>query len=235
MLRVADLSAGYFRGHDVLKGVSLTAERGAMISVVGANGAGKSTLLSALVGLVPYVRGSVSVDGQSLVGRAPHQVARSGVRLVPENRGTLPSLSVRENLQLGGLGLPAKLIAERIERELERFPRLRERLDSRAGMLSGGEQQMLAIGRAMMAAPRLLLLDEPSQGLAPVVVEQIFELLRTLRGEDMTIVLVEQDVGLSLEVSDYAYVIAKGVIELEGESRTLIDSPFVRNAFLGVA
>ena len=235
MLQVSDLSAGYFRGHDVLKGVSLTAQRGAMISVVGANGAGKSTLLSALVGLVPYVRGTAMLDGQSLIGRAPHQVARSGVRLVPENRGTLPSLSVRENLQLGGLGLPAKRVAERIERELERFPRLRERLDSRAGMLSGGEQQMLAIGRAMMAAPRLLLLDEPSQGLAPVVVEQIFELLSTLRGEDMTIVLVEQDVGLSLEVSDYGYVIAKGVIELEGESRALIDNPFVRNAFLGVA
>lgn len=234
MLQVTDLSAGYFRGHDVLRKISLRADRGAMISVVGANGAGKTTLLSAICGLVPYVRGTITINGQSLMGRAPHQVARSGVRLVPENRGTLVSLSVRENLQLGGLGLPSRLVAKRIERELERFPRLRERLDSRAGMLSGGEQQMLAIGRAMMAAPRLLLLDEPSQGLAPVVVDQIFDLLRTLRGEDMTIVLVEQDVGLSLEVSDYAYVITKGSIELEGASASLVNSPFVRDAFMGI-
>lgn len=235
MLLLDKLSAGYFRGHDVLRDISLKAPRGAIISVLGSNGAGKSTLLAALVGMVPHVRGAITMDGEPLNGRKPHQMARSGVRLVPENRGTLPSLTVRENLQLGGMGLPAAALEERIERELERFPRLRERINGRAGMLSGGEQQMLAIGRAMMADPRLLLLDEPSQGLAPVVVEAIFDLLGALRGQDRTIILVEQDVGLSLEVSDYSYVIVKGSIVLEGESRSLIDDPFIRNAFLGIS
>ena len=155
--------------------------------------------------------------------------------MVPENRGTLPSLTVLENLQLGGLGLPAPELRHRVEAELERFPRLRERLRQRAGMLSGGEQQMLAIARTLMARPRLLLLDEPSQGLAPVIVEQIFALLGTLRGGDMTIVLVEQDVGLSLEISDYGYVLEKGRVTREGVASTLLADPYVREAFLGVA
>jgi len=235
MLQVSSLTAGYFKGRDVLKNISLTAARGSMISVVGANGAGKSTLLSALVGLVPHVKGAITLDGESLTRRRAHETARRGVRLVPENRGTLPSLSVHENLQLGGIGLPKRIVAERIERELERFPPLKKRLQGRAGMLSGGEQQMLAIGRAMVAAPRLLLLDEPSQGLAPVIVEGIFNLLATLRGQDMTIILVEQDVGLSLEVSDYSYVIVKGEIALEGESKALLVNPYVRNVFLGIS
>lgn len=153
MLQVSSLTAGYFKGRDVLKNISLTAARGSMISVVGANGAGKSTLLSALVGLVPHVKGAITLDGESLTRRRAHETARRGVRLVPENRGTLPSLSVHENLQLGGIGLPKRIVAERIERELERFPPLKKRLQGRAGMLSGGEQQMLAIGRAMVAAP----------------------------------------------------------------------------------
>lgn len=235
MLQVDNLSAGYFKGHDILRDISLNAPKGSIISVIGANGAGKSTLLSAIVGLVPYVRGRVSVDGELLAGRQPHQMARNGVRLVPESRGTLPSLTVLENLQLGGLGLAATVVAERIELELERFPRLREKLSATAGMLSGGEQQMLAISRAMVAAPKLLLLDEPSLGLAPVVVDFIFNMLGTLRGRDMTIILVEQDVGLSLEVSDYSYVIVKGSITLEGESKTLIENPFIRSAFLGIS
>ena len=235
MLQVNNLSAGYFKGHDILKGIALKADRGSMISVVGANGAGKSTLLSALVGLVPHVQGDITLDGESLTGRQPYETARRGVRLVPESRGTLPSLTVRENLQLGGLGLPAEVVAERMERELERFPSLKGRINGRAGMLSGGEQQMLAIGRAMVAAPRLLLLDEPSQGLAPVIVEHIFNLLGTLRGQEMTIILVEQDVGLSLEVSDYSYVIVKGTITLEGESKALVNNPYVRNAFMGIS
>lgn len=235
MLQVDNLSAGYFKGQDILRDISLKAPRGSIVSVVGANGAGKSTLLAAIVGLVPHVRGQVSLDGKLLDGRQPHHMARIGVRLVPESRGTLPSLTVRENLQLGGLGLPATVVDERIELELERFPRLREKFAATAGMLSGGEQQMLAISRAMVASPRLLLLDEPSLGLAPVVVDYIFNMLGTLRGKDMTIILVEQDVGLSLEVSDYSYVIVKGAITLEGESKTLIDNPFIRSAFLGIS
>lgn len=235
MLEINDLTGGYFAGNPVLHGISLRGEPGKLISVLGANGAGKSSLLGAVFGFLPQVSGTIRLGGAPLTGLSTHQVARAGVRMVPENRGTLPSLTVLENLQLGGLGLPHAEVALRVEAELERFPRLRERLKQRAGMLSGGEQQMLAIGRTLMARPRLLLLDEPSQGLAPVIVEQIFELLGTLRGRDMTILLVEQDVGLSLEISDYAYVLEKGRVTREGVAADLLDDPQVREAFLGIA
>ena len=235
MLEISKLSAGYGPGRQVLRDVGLRAQQGALVSVVGANGAGKSTLLGAIFGFVPRRTGWVDLAGTPLLGLSTHAIAEAGVRMVPENRGTLVSLSVMENLQLGGLGLPKAEIAARIERQLERFPRLKERLHQRAGMLSGGEQQMLAISRALMAAPKLLLLDEPSQGLAPVVVEQIFELLAQLRGSDMTILLVEQDVGLSLEISDYAYVIEKGCVTREGTGAALLEDPHVQEAFLGVS
>jgi branched-chain amino acid transport system ATP-binding protein len=235
MLELVDVTGGYFPRNPVLHGVSLRAESGRLTSVIGANGAGKSSLLGAVFGFLPHVSGRVELDGQSLAARKAHDVARAGVRMVPENRGTLPSLSVMENLMLGGLGLPSAEVRHRVDVELERFPRLRERLGQRAGMLSGGEQQMLAIARALMARPRLLLLDEPSQGLAPVIVEQIFALLGTLRGGEMTIVLVEQDVGLSLEISDYGYVLEKGRVTRQGESAALLGDPYVREAFLGVA
>jgi branched-chain amino acid transport system ATP-binding protein len=235
MLDISELSGGYFPRNPVLHDVRLVARPGRLTTVIGANGAGKSSLLGAVFGLLPHVAGRVTLEGRPLTGLAPHEVARAGVRMVPENRGTLPSLTVLENLRLGGLGLEPGEIRRRVDAELERFPRLRERLAQRAGMLSGGEQQMLAIARALMAKPRLLLLDEPSQGLAPVVVDQIFGLLGALRGGDMTIVLVEQDVGLSLEISDYAYVLEKGRLTREGESAALLDDPYVREAFLGVA
>ncbi|WP_326537494.1 ABC transporter ATP-binding protein [Pseudorhodoferax sp.] len=235
MLEIDELTGGYFAGNPVLHGIRLRGAPGQLVSVLGANGAGKSSLLGAVFGFLPQVSGSIRLDGKPLAGLGTHQVARAGVRMVPENRGTLPSLTVLENLQLGGMGLPPEEVATRVEAELARFPRLRERLRQRAGMLSGGEQQMLAIGRALMARPRLLLLDEPSQGLAPVIVEQIFELLGTLRGSDMTILLVEQDVGLSLEISDYAYVLEKGRVTREGGAAKLLGDPMVREAFLGVA
>src|SRR3546814_288591 len=154
--------------------------------------------------------------------------------MVPESRGTLPSLSVRENLQLGGLDLPRKVTSERIDRELERFPKLKERLNQRAGMLSGGEQQMLAISRALISNPRLLLLDEPSQGLAPVMVEQIFTMLDSLRGGDQIVLLVVQDVTLSLEIGHYAYVSEKDHVTRKGKGNVLIDDPYIREAFLGL-
>ena len=234
MLQISNLSGGYYPGRDVLRDVSLCAKPGTLVSMVGANGAGKSTLINAIFGMVPYCLGSITLNNESLLGYGPDRVANSGVRMVPENRGTLPSLSVLENLQLGGLGLSKKVTAERIERELERFPRLKERLSQRAGMLSGGEQQMLAISRALICDPCLLLLDEPSQGLAPVMVEQIFTMLASLRGSDQIVLLVEQDVTLSLEISDYAYVVEKGCITKEGLGSELIDDPHVREAFLGL-
>jgi branched-chain amino acid transport system ATP-binding protein len=235
MLEINELHGGYFAGNPILHGISLRGESGKLISVLGANGSGKSSLLGAVFGFLPHVSGTISLGGESLRGLQTYRVAQAGVRMVPENRGTLPSLTVLENLQLGGLGLPKGEVDARVEAELERFPLLRERLKQRAGMLSGGEQQMLAIGRALMARPRLLLLDEPSQGLAPVVVEQIFELLGTLRGHEMTILLVEQDVGLSLEISDYAYVLEKGRVTREGLAADLLGDPQVREAFLGIA
>ena len=235
MLEITDLSAGYFPGREVIHNIGVRVAPGSLVSVIGSNGAGKSTLLGGIFGFVPHARGRVRLAGRELVGLQPHDIARAGVRMVPENRGTLVSLSVQENLQLGGLGLSRHAIAERMERQLERFPRLKERLHQRAGMLSGGEQQMLAIGRALMANPSVLLLDEPSQGLAPVVVEQIFELLASLRGSDIMILLVEQDVGLSLEISDYAYVIEKGRVSQEGTGRDLLGDPQVREAFLGIS
>lgn len=235
MLQISDLTAGYFPRNPVLHGVSLVAKSGQLTTVIGANGAGKSTLLSAVFGFLRHVSGRIELDGVPLVGRPSHEVARAGVRMVPENRGTLPSLTVLENLQMGALGLPVAEVRRRVDDELQRFPRLRERLRQRAGMLSGGEQQMLAIARALMARPRVLLLDEPSQGLAPLVVHQIFALLAELRGTDMTIVLVEQDVGLSLEISDYAYVLEKGRVTGQGASENLVDDPHIREAFLGVS
>lgn len=235
MLEITDLSAGYFPGREVIHNIHVRVTPGSLVSVIGSNGAGKSTLLGSIFGFVPNARGQVRLAGQELVGLQPHDIARAGVRMVPENRGTLVSLSVLENLQLGGLGLSKHEIAHRMEQQLQRFPRLKERLHQRAGMLSGGEQQMLAIARALMAQPSVLLLDEPSQGLAPVVVEQIFELLASLRGSDIMILLVEQDVGLSLEISDYAYVIEKGRVSQEGAGRDLLDDPQVREAFLGIA
>jgi branched-chain amino acid transport system ATP-binding protein len=235
MLDISELTGGYFPRNPVLHDLRMTAKSGSLTSVIGANGAGKSSLLCAVFGFLPHMTGRITIDGTPLTGLPAHGIARAGVRMVPENRGTLPSLTVMENLRLGGLGLSTAEIRDRIDAELERFPRLRERLAQRAGMLSGGEQQMLAIARALMARPRLLLLDEPSQGLAPVVVDQIFALLGTLRGGDMTIVLVEQDVGLSLEISDYAYVLEKGRLTREGASSVLLDDPYIREAFLGVA
>jgi branched-chain amino acid transport system ATP-binding protein len=235
MLEITDLCAGYFPGREVLNNVSIRVHPGTLVSVVGSNGAGKSTLLDSVFGFVPHTRGKIELSGQNLLGLSPHGIARAGVRMVPENRGTLVSLSVMENLQLGGLGLPRGEIAARIERQIDHFPRLKERMHQRAGMLSGGEQQMLAIARALIANPCVLLLDEPSQGLAPVVVEQIFELLASLRGRDIMILLVEQDVGLSLEISDYAYVIEKGCVAQEGSGSELLDDPKVREAFLGIA
>lgn len=234
MLEITDLSSGYFPGREVIHNIRVRVAPGSLVSVIGSNGAGKSTLLGSIFGFVPHARGQVRLAGQELVGLQPHDIARAGIRMVPENRGTLVSLSVLENLQLGGLGLSKHDIAERMENQLQRFPRLKERLHQRAGMLSGGEQQMLAIARALMAKPSVLLLDEPSQGLAPVVVEQIFELLASLRGSDIMILLVEQDVGLSLEISDYAYVIEKGRVSQEGAGRDLLDDPQVREAFLGI-
>lgn len=235
MLRVTDLDAGYLPGRPVLRGVSVEARPGQIVSIVGSNGAGKTTLMRALCGQCLVMRGAIDFGGRNIAGLPPHAVAQAGIRAVPENRGTFPTLTVLENLHLGGYGLPRAERDQRAEREMQRFPVLGERARQRAGMLSGGEQQMLAIARAMMADPAVLLLDEPSQGLAPIVVEKIFALLVELKPTGVATLLVEQDVGLSMEVSEHAYVIEKGAVVLEGSGAALAEDPYVKRAFLGAA
>ena len=234
MLKLADFSAGYRKGLMVLHGLSLEVEANQIACIVGSNGAGKTTLLRSIMNQVPFGSGAIDFMDKSLRDLPTHAIARLGVALVPEGRGTFPSLTVRENLQMGGYALPSGELAAVLDRELDRFPILRERSNQRAGMLSGGQQQMLAIARAMMGNPRLLLLDEPSQGLAPIVMDQIFALIADLKSSGVTILLVEQDVGRALEISDRGFVPEKGSITRAERAAVLLDDPYVREAFLGM-
>ena len=234
MLKLADFSAGYRKGLMVLHGLSLEVEANQIACIVGSNGAGKTTLLRSIMNQVPFGSGAIDFMDKSLRDLPTHAIARLGVALVPEGRGTFPSLTVRENLQMGGYALPSGELAAVLDRELDRFPILRERSNQRAGMLSGGQQQMLAIARAMMGNPRLLLLDEPSQGLAPIVMDQIFALIADLKSSGVTILLVEQDVGRALEISDRGFVLEKGSITRAERAAVLLDDPYVREAFLGM-
>ncbi len=234
MLTLADFSSGYRKGLMVLQKLSLRVEVNEIACIVGSNGAGKTTLLRSILNQMPFSTGSIDFMGKSLRSLPTHGIVRQGVALVPEGRGTFPSLTVRENLQMGGYALPAREIGVVLERELDRFPILRERANQRAGMLSGGQQQMLAIARAMMSNPRLLLLDEPSQGLAPIVMDQIFALIADLKSAGVTILLVEQDVGRALEISDRGFVLEKGIITRAEKASVLLKDAYVREAFLGL-
>lgn len=233
MLKLADFSAGYRKGLMVLNHLSLEVASNQIGCIVGSNGAGKTTLLRSILNQIPFSSGEIEFNGHSLRGQPTHRISRQGVALVPEGRGTFPSLTVRENLQMGGYASKGDISAT-LDRELDRFPILRERASQRAGMLSGGQQQMLAIARAMMSNPRLLLLDEPSQGLAPIVMDQIFALIANLKGPDVTILLVEQDVGRALEIADRGFVLEKGSITRSEQASVLLDDPYVREAFLGL-
>ena len=233
MLKLADFSAGYRKGLMVLNGLSLEVASNQIGCIVGSNGAGKTTLLRSILNQIPFSSGDISFNGTSLRGQPTHRISRQGVALVPEGRGTFPSLTVRENLQMGGYASKGDISAT-LDRELDRFPILRERANQRAGMLSGGQQQMLAIARAMMSNPKLLLLDEPSQGLAPIVMDQIFALIANLKGPDVTILLVEQDVGRALEIADRGFVLEKGSITRAEQASVLLADPYVREAFLGL-
>ena len=234
MLTLTDMTAAYTPGATVLRGISLSLEPNSISAVVGSNGAGKTTMLRAILGQMPFMSGAVSLSGRRLDGLRPHEVINAGIRAVPEGRGTFPSLTVEENLDLGGYSLSPSARLRNKDREFARFPILKDRRTQHAGMLSGGEQQMLAIARAMMADPRLLLLDEPSQGLAPIIVDQIFALFEDLRAEGVTILLVEQDVGRALEVSDTAFLIEKGAIVRSDAAAVMLADPTIREAFLGV-
>ncbi|MCW2241375.1 ABC transporter ATP-binding protein [Azospirillum canadense] len=235
MLKVSNFRGGYRKGVAVVDGLQIDLRQSAVTSILGSNGAGKTSFLRGICGLLPWRTGEVELNGERLDRLAPHDIARLGVRMVSEGRGTFPTLTVEENLKVGGYGLSAPVLATRMEREFNRFPRLYERRGQIAGMMSGGEQQMLAIARAMMSDPRVLILDEPSQGLAPIIVDQIFDLIPRLTQEGVQVLLVEQDVGRGLEVSEQAVVIEKGRATLSGPSRELLADPRVRESFLGLS
>jgi len=220
---------------EAVKGVSLEVNAGEVVTIIGANGAGKSTLLKGIVGLEPVHAGTISLDGQDITRMRAHLRLSLGVALSPEGRGVFPDQTVRENLLLGAYSRrdnPQRTEAL-IGREFQRFPRLGERQHQLAGTLSGGEQQMLAISRALMSEPRLLLLDEPSLGLAPLIIGDIFRSIRELRESGLTILLVEQMARQALDVADRAYVLETGRVTLEGAGEELLGHPKVREAYLG--
>ncbi len=220
-----------------VKGISLSVRRQEIVTLIGANGAGKTTLLSAILGLIPRCTGEIRFEDSQILGMGTELIVRSGISLVPEGRLIFPGLSVGDNLMLGAYPIrksePKSKTEERKEKILELFPRLKERIKQQAGTLSGGEQQMLAVGRALMANPRLLLLDEPSMGLAPIIAEKIFESLLSLRRRGITIILVEQNARAALEIADRGYVIETGSIVLQGASRDLLADEEVKRAYLG--
>ena len=233
LLTVEGLRVSYGRT-EAVRGIDLVVEEGRTVCLIGANGAGKTTVMRAITGLMRPRAGTVRFDGRDITGWPAYRVAAAGLRLVPEGRQVFAELSVAENLRLGGwLESDAAVRARRQEIVLARFPRLAERLHQAAGSMSGGEQQMLALGRAMMAAPRLLLLDEPSMGLAPLVVEEIFSILVDLRREGTTILLVEQNASAALDVADDAYVLETGRIVLSGTARSVAEDPSVAAHYLG--
>ncbi len=231
MLQVADLGVRYGR-MQALRGVSVVVEPREVVALIGPNGAGKSTLLRAVAGVLRPAAGTIRFEGERIDGRPPEELVRKGIVLVPEGRGILKHLTVRENLLLGAWVRGAGPEVRRdLAAVLERFPRLRERLGQKAGTLSGGEQQMLALGRALMARPRLLLLDEPSLGLAPLVTAAIFDAVRELRRQGLTVLLVEQNANQALQLADRAYVLETGAVVLEGAD--LLADERVREAYLG--
>ena len=232
-LQVEDLAVSYGRT-EAVKGISLTVPQGQVVCLIGANGAGKTTTMRAVSGLVRPRRGRILLDGTDIAGRRPHRVAAAGLLQVPEGRQIFTELTVAENLRLGAYLVPGTAeIARRQDGVLARFPRLRERLAQLAGSMSGGEQQMLAMARALMGAPRLLLLDEPSMGLAPLFVEEIFTIIADLKREGTTILLVEQNASAALDVADHAYVLETGRIVLDGPAAEVANNPAIVAAYLG--
>jgi branched-chain amino acid transport system ATP-binding protein len=233
LLDIQGLRGGYGRV-EVLRGVDLRVNAGEMVALLGSNGAGKSTLNKMVCGLCPAWSGSVRFDGQDLSGAHYREVVKAGLIQVPEGRKVFPNLSVLENLELGSFTRARERRASNLEKVFGIFPRLRERIRQNAGTMSGGEQQMLAIGRGLMAEPVLLILDEPSLGLSPLLVEEMFTLIRQLRDGGLAVLLVEQNVGQSLEIADRAYVLENGSVRFSGKPDELLGSDELRRAYLGL-
>ncbi|HEY6873067.1 MAG TPA: ABC transporter ATP-binding protein [Geobacteraceae bacterium] len=232
MLALTDVHLSYGHVHAV-KGVTIRVPAGEIVTLIGANGAGKSSTLKAISGVHRIGAGEITLDGVPLHALPPHRIVAAGISHCPEGRRVFYDLTVRENLLMGGYLLDKRAVAERLEWAVGLFPRLGERIGQSGGTLSGGEQQMLAIARALMCRPRLLMLDEPSLGLAPLMVEKIFETIVALNAEGLTVLLVEQNAHAALEISRHAYVLENGRVTLEGESRVLLADERVRKAYLG--
>ena len=235
MLEIRELACAYGK-IEALRDVSLSAKAGEVTCLLGPNGAGKTTLMMTLAGILQPTHGSITFEGESLLGLSPAQIVDRGLALVPENRLVFPALSVRENLMAGAYRRKDRAaIASDIEHQLERFPRLRERIDQLAGTLSGGEQQMLALARALMSRPRLLLMDEPSVGLAPKVVAEIFGIVRQLHAEGTSIFLVEQNVHMALKVAQHFFLLQQGRVTFSGTPTELAEDDVIQRAYLAGA
>jgi branched-chain amino acid transport system ATP-binding protein len=232
LLKVTDLKVAY-GGIQAVKGVSLEVREGELVSLIGANGAGKTTTMKAVTGLQPVGAGDVEYLGRSIKGQGAWDLAKQGLVMVPEGRGTFTRMTITENLLMGAFVRKDKEIEDDIEKIFGIFPRLKERRDQLAGTMSGGEQQMLAMGRALMARPKVLLLDEPSMGLSPIMVDKIFEVVNDIHGRGVTILLVEQNASRALALANRGYVMDSGLITMTGEGKTLLADPKVRAAYLG--
>jgi branched-chain amino acid transport system ATP-binding protein len=234
MLALSAVSAGY-GSFQALFGVSLEVARGEAVGVIGPNGAGKTTLMRVISGLIPAREGAMTLEGRTITGLPAHHVVEQGIAHVPENRRLFPALSVEENLRIGAFIPSARArFSEQLDRVYSLFPRLKERRTQLAGTMSGGEQQMCAIARALMSRPKVLLMDEPSAGLAPLVVAQVFELVHKIRAEGLTVLIVEQNVQQVLDVVDRAYLLEVGAIKLAGSASELKQNSIIREAYLGL-
>ncbi|MDR5802868.1 ABC transporter ATP-binding protein [Caballeronia sp. LZ001] len=233
MLKVKDLQVNY-GGIQAVKGVDLEVGQGELVTLIGANGAGKTTTMKAITGLKPYSGGDIEYMGQSIRGVPTHELLKRGLAMVPEGRGIFARMSILENMQMGAY---LRNDADQIQKDTDRmfgfFPRLKERASQYAGTLSGGEQQMLAMARALLSRPKLLLLDEPSMGLSPIMVEKIFEVVREISSEGLTVLLVEQNARLALQAANRGYVMDSGVVTMSGDAKIMLDDPKVRAAYLG--
>jgi branched-chain amino acid transport system ATP-binding protein len=233
LLKVKDLQVSY-GGINAVKGIDLHVNQGELVALIGANGAGKSSSLKAIAGLLTPAAGEINFANHITKKLPAYELVRLGLGMVPEGRGVFKRMTILENLQMGAyLKSDPKEVERKLEEVYSYFPRLKERLSQLAGTLSGGEQQMVAMGRAMMAEPKLLLLDEPSMGLSPIMVETIFDVVRSLSSNGMTILLVEQNARLALQMADRAYVMESGLITLSGSGKDLLEDPRVRTAYLG--
>lgn len=232
LLKISGLQVAY-GGIQAVKGVDMEVREGELVTLIGSNGAGKTTTMKAVTGLLPPKAGTIEFMGQTIVGQGAWDLVKQGLVMVPEGRGVFARMTITENLLMGAYTRKDNEITSDVDRVFTTFPRLKERKDQLAGTMSGGEQQMLAMGRALMSRPKVLLLDEPSMGLSPIMVEKIFEVVRTVSSQGVTVLLVEQNAKLALQAADRGYVMESGVVTMSGDAKEMLHDPKVRAAYLG--